>query len=76
MRETEIKFNTINDIQEFVNLAGKNEGEVTLYSSIYVINGKSLAGILSLDLSKPIKLVVDSPINREFVGNIEKFIVQ
>lgn len=75
MKETEIKLNTINDITEFCELASENQGDVTLISDRYIINGKSFQGIISLDLSKPIKLEVGEPINIEFAEGIKKFIV-
>lgn len=75
MAETMIKLNTINDVKEFCNLAGKNNGDVLLTSGRFIINGKSFQGITSLDLSKPVKIEVDSPINNEFAEGIKKFIV-
>lgn len=75
MKETMIRLSTINDIKEFCNLASQNQGDVTLVSGKYVINGKSFQGIISLDLSKPIKIEVDDPINTEFAEGIKKFIV-
>lgn len=70
-----IKLNTINDVKEFCNLASKNQGDVLLTSGRFIINGKSFQGITSLDLSKPVKVEVDSPINTEFAEGIKKFIV-
>lgn len=75
MKETLIRLTTINDVTEFCNLASKNQGDVTLVSGKYVINGKSFQGIISLDLSNPIKIMVDEPINPEFAEGIKKFII-
>ena len=75
VKDTEIKLNTINDITEFCDLASKNQGEVLLISDRYRINGKSFQGIISLDLSKPIKIEVDEPIDAEFAEGIKKFVV-
>lgn len=74
-RETIIKLNTISDVQNLCNLAAKNEGDVLLISGKFVINAKSFQGIISLDLSNPIKLEAEAPINNEFAEGIKKFIV-
>lgn len=75
MKETLIRLTTINDVTEFCNLASKNQGDVTLVSGKYVINGKSFQGIISLDLSKPIKIEVGEPIDAEFAEGIKKFVI-
>ena len=75
MAETLIKLNTINEVAEFCDLTSKNKGDVLLMSGRYIINGKSFQGIISLDLSKPIKIEVDEPIDAEFAEGIKKFII-
>lgn len=75
MAETLIKLNTINEVTEFCDLTSKNKGDVLLMSGRYIINGKSFQGIISLDLSKPIKIEVDEPIDAEFAEGIKKFII-
>lgn len=64
-----ILLNTINDVKNFVNIVSKYDFEVDLTSGRYVIDAKSIMGIFSLDLSKPIKLDArcdpDSPFLKE-----------
>ena len=36
------------------------EGEATLFSGRYVIDAKSIMGIFSLDLTKPMKLEIEN----------------
>lgn len=53
-----VKLNEMKDVQQFVNKCGMFEEDVLLLSGKYVINGKSLLGVLSLDLSKPIDIEI------------------
>lgn len=71
-----IQLNTINDVQELCNLAGKNQGDVMLTSGRFNVDAKSLMGIMSLNLSKPVELTAYSPFDMAFTDGIKKFIVQ
>lgn len=51
MKKMLIKINDISDVSAFVNQATKIEKDVTIYKGRYVINGKSLLGMFSLDLT-------------------------
>lgn len=55
-----IRLNNMKDVQRFVNKCSMFEDDIVLLSGRYVINGKSLLGILSLDLSKPVDLEIDT----------------
>ena len=56
MKSVYIKLNEINDVYALVNTLVSYDGEVDLESGRYKVDGKSLLGIFSLDLSKPIDL--------------------
>lgn len=43
-------------VKEFVAIAQNCVGDTTLKSNRYVVNGKSILGIFSLDLSHPVEL--------------------
>jgi len=78
VRETQIKLETINDVTSFVESAAHHKCITTLISNRYIVDAKSLMGVLSLDLSKPIKLVLetnDSSIDDrdDFMNDIAKF---
>ena len=51
-----ISLATINDVKDFVNMVMKYDFEVDLVSGRYAVDAKSIMGIFSLDLSKPIDL--------------------
>lgn len=60
MKTFDILLSSINDIKAFVNIVNKYEFDVDLTSGRYVVDAKSIMGIFSLDLSKPIKVDVHS----------------
>ena len=74
-----VDLNNIESVKKFCNKTFKFNGKLTLKSDIYVIDAKSIMGIFSLDLSKPIELHIDgeneNDVN-EFIKNIKEFIVE
>lgn len=55
MKKVSLLFNTINDVKNFVNAVTRFPYEVDLVSGRYTIDAKSIMGIFSLDLTKPIE---------------------
>ena len=51
-----IKMTQIADVYEFVNEAGKVDGDVLLKRGNYIIDGKSVMGVFSLNLSQPVTI--------------------
>ena len=58
MKSVQVSINTVDKVKAFVNDITKFEYEFDLVSGRYVVNAKSIMGIFSLDLSKPIDLNV------------------
>lgn len=56
MKTVQISLNSIDKVKSFVNEITKFDNEFDLVSGRYVIDAKSIMGIFSLDLSKPIDL--------------------
>ena len=56
MKTVKISLNSIDKVKAFVNEVAKFDAEFDLVSGRYVIDAKSIMGIFSLDLSKPIDL--------------------
>ena len=55
-----IKFNEIKGIQDFVKKANLLKSDITVhsYNNKYMVDGKSLMGLFSLDLSKPLSIEI------------------
>ena len=60
MKTVKISLNSIDKVKAFVNEVTKYDAEFDLVSGRYVIDAKSIMGIFSLDLSKPIDLNIHS----------------
>ena len=58
MKTANIRINTIEDVKNFVTTVTKCNYDVDIVSGRYAIDAKSIMGIFSLDLSKPIDLNV------------------
>ena len=56
MKTVQISLNSIDKVKSFVNDITKFDYDFDLVSGRYVIDAKSIMGIFSLDLSKPIDL--------------------
>lgn len=67
-----VKLTTIDDVKNFCNLACQLESDVFLKSNRYVVDGKSLMGVFSLSLDKPIEMEIVSRNDRE----IDSFLSQ
>jgi len=66
---------SINDVKDFVNIANRYDFDIDLSSGRYVVDAKSIMGIFSLDLSKPIRMEVHAEDCGGFLDEIRNFIV-
>lgn len=58
-REINLLLNDFEKVKTFCRMNEKLNGDVTILSERWVINGKSIMGLHSLDLRKEIKVVVE-----------------
>lgn len=65
MKTVKISLNSIDKVKSFVNDITKFNNDFDLVSGRYVIDAKSIMGIFSLDLSKPINLNIHAEENME-----------
>ena len=63
MKTVKISLNSIDKVKAFVNDITKFDYDFDLVSGRYVIDAKSIMGIFSLDLSKPINLNIHADEN-------------
>ena len=73
MKSYEIFLKTIIDVKNFVNAINDFDFDVDLVSGRYVVDAKSIMGIFSLDLSRPITLRVFSDDIERFEAAISEF---
>ena len=76
MKTTKIKLTSIKDVRDFVDIMTAQTIEIDLTSGRYTVDAKSIMGIFSLDLSKPIELNAHTDDADKFFKEIDKFIVK
>ena len=72
MKTVKISLNSIDKVKSFVNDITKFDYDFDLVSGRYVIDAKSIMGIFSLDLSKPIDLNIHTEDGAEEVLKVLK----
>ena len=60
MKTVKIRLDSIDKVKDFVNKISNYDSDFDLISGRYVIDAKSIMGIFSLDLSRPIELAIHS----------------
>lgn len=76
MQTTQIVLASVEDVRKFVTLASECDFDVTLVSGKYRIDGKSIMGVFSLNLSNPITVEVESDHAGDFMEKIKAFAPQ
>ena len=59
MREVEIMLETIDDVKKFVQTITMFDGDFEIISGKYIVDAKSILGLFSVDLSKPVTLRIN-----------------
>ena len=72
MKTVQISLNSIGKVKSFVNTISQFDYDFDLISGRYVIDAKSIMGIFSLDLSKPIDLNIHAEENLDAVMEVIK----
>ncbi|MBQ9027706.1 MAG: HPr family phosphocarrier protein [Lachnospiraceae bacterium] len=76
MKKVMISLNSIDKVKSFVNDISRFDYDFDLVSGRYVIDAKSIMGIFSLDLSKPIELNIHAEENAdEVISALKPYIV-
>lgn len=75
MKSADIKLSSIQDVRDFVNIVSKYEMDIDLLSGRYIVDAKSIMGIFSLDLLKPIKLTAHGDETDALFAEIKPYMV-
>lgn len=77
MKTVTISLNSIDKVKAFVNEITRFDYDFDLVSGRYVIDAKSIMGIFSLDLSKPIDLNIHSDSRMdEILESLKPYIIE
>ncbi len=72
----ERNFVDMDEVKDFVNIVNEFDFDVDLVSGRYVVDAKSLMGIFSLQLAKPVSMRVFAEDTQKLEQKLEKFIVK
>lgn len=75
MKSVNIKLSLAENVKEFVNVVASYPFDIDLRAGRHVVDAKSILGIFSLDLSKPIALEVYSDDCDELLEKVKPFTV-
>lgn len=75
MKSVNIKLSLAENVKEFVNIVASYPFDIDLRAGRHVVDAKSILGIFSLDLSKPIALEMYSDDCDELIEKVKPFTV-
>ena len=75
MKSVTIKLSLAENVKSFVNIVNRYPYDVDLRAGRHVVDAKSILGIFSLDLSKPITLEVYSDHCDDLLEELKPYII-
>lgn len=76
MQTTTVLLDTVSAVKTFVSMTAECSYDIDLQDKRHLVDGKSIMGIFSLDLSAPLKLTAHTEDASALFAEIEPFIVQ
>ena len=73
MYTTTIMLSSIEAVKKFVTLTNRYDFPINLTTDKYKIDAKSIMGVFSLDLSKPVTIRVESDDPQDFLEKVKSF---
>lgn len=73
MLEKTIILKDFEAVKKFVDIANEKSYDIELLSGKYVVNAKSIMGVFSLDLTKPLVMVAHTDSHAELLRSIAQF---
>ena len=74
MKSATVKLNMVDQVNAFVNIVSRYPFDMDLKAGRHVVDAKSILGIFSLDLSKPITLEVYSDDCDQLMKEVKPFL--
>lgn len=75
MITAKILIDSVDKVKKFSAIISRLSAECEIVEGVHIIDAKSIMGIFSLDLSKPIQLKIHSD-DREILNHLKEFIVE
>jgi len=74
MKSVMIRLSLVENVNRFVNIVSRYPFEMDLRAGRHVVDAKSILGIFSLDLSRPITLEIYSDDCEQLLADIQPFV--
>lgn len=74
MTTVNVLLSSIDDVKNFVNIVSRYDFDIDLVSGRYVVDAKSIMGIFSLDLAKPIKVELHTDDATAILADLKPYI--
>ncbi|MGI6546130.1 MAG: HPr family phosphocarrier protein [Fastidiosipilaceae bacterium] len=74
MQELKVLLSTIADVKDFVQIVNQYSYHVDLISDRYIVDGKSIMGIFSLDLTRPLLARINCESDCELISELQRFL--
>ncbi len=75
MITVQVLLNNIENVNKFVAKMSEKDYDVDLSSGKYLVNAKSMMGVLSLDLTKPVTVTAETD-DATFLEEIDEYIAR
>ena len=75
MKSVKIALKFTQDVKDFVNMVSKYTFDIDLKGDKYVVDAKSILGIYSLDLSKPITVEIHNDKCEALLKELNRFAI-
>lgn len=69
-----VKFQDANSVKDFVKITSQYREDLSLVHDRYIVDAKSILGIFSMDLTKPLDLVSDGA-NDHLKDDLKAYVV-
>ena len=76
MKTVMIRLSLVENVNKFVNIVSRYPFEMDLRAGRHVVDAKSILGIFSLDLSRPITLEIYTDDCKQLMEEIQPFVDQ
>ncbi len=76
MKTVTIRLSLVENVNKFVNIVGRYPFDMDLRAGRHVVDAKSILGIFSLDLSRPITLEIYSEDCDNLLEEIKPFLAE
>ena len=67
-----IKLDTIDKVKKFIGIVDKFENDIDIISGRYLVNAKSIMAIFSLELTRPLSVIIHDASMRD-VARLQEF---